>query len=73
MRLPRVHDSAAGVWLAPVIGYWDKLGRTRCLDCLPLAAMADVVIYADNSAAQGCACDFCHAPLPADTYEEDDL
>ena len=71
MRLPRVHDSIAGAWLAPVIGYWDKLGRTRCLDCAPPPELHDVVIEAGNSAAQGQACDFCHAPLPADTYEED--
>jgi hypothetical protein len=59
----RVYDPAEHIWVAPVIGYWDKLGYTRCLGCPPPPERHDVVIYADNSAADDAACDFCHAPL----------
>jgi hypothetical protein len=68
VRLPRVYDR--GAWIAPAVGYWDKLGYTRCLDCPPPEDRSDVLVYADNSAAQGQACDFCHAPLPADPDPE---
>ena len=59
----RIHDTINRVWLAPVIGYWDKTGRTRCLDCPPSADRHDVLIDAGNSAADGLACDICGSAL----------
>ena len=55
-----------GGFQPPVIGYWDRSGKTRCLGCPPPPELADAEIYADNSAADGEACEFCRTSLGAD-------
>jgi hypothetical protein len=65
-RRSKVYDAKFRVWVAPVVGYWDRLGRTCCLACPPSDALRDTDVYADNSAADGQRCEFCHTPLLAD-------
>lgn len=65
-RDSKVYDAEYRTWVAPVVGYWDKLGYTRCLACPPTAQLHDVEVYADNSAADGLRCDFCRTLLLAE-------
>ena len=57
-------------YVPPVIGHWDRTGRTHCLDCMPETGEQDERGYpspidAGNSAAEGDRCDFCGASLLA--------
>lgn len=75
VRALKVHDDEHACWVPPVIGWWDQTGRTHCLACPPehpasccapdMCGSAPDPIHADNSAAIGCACDFCGAGILA--------
>ena len=65
VRQLTVHDDARHCWVPPVIGWWDQSGRTHCTACPPDDPAAADEIDAGNSAAIGCACDFCGAGILA--------
>lgn len=68
VRRLKEHDDLRGGYLPVVIGHWDRLGYTRCLDCPPQPAEPPAridAIYCDNSAAEGERCDLCGASLLA--------
>lgn len=54
-------------YVNPVIGYWDGLGYTRCVDCVaPYLADPELTSFdSGNGAASGCVCDSCGADIGA--------
>ena len=62
------HDDLRGGYRPVVIGHWDRLGYTHCLDCPPETLEQDdrgypFPITCDNSAVIGDRCDSCSSPL----------
>lgn len=75
VRRIMVHDDVRGGYYWPAIGYWDRLGNTHCLGCLPETLERDDRGYpsgitSDNSAAISDTCDTCGVSLLVAALEQ---